>query len=482
MWFVTHSPSNAISLPRQRFFALALVAVLAVLLPSLTTFAALITTDRYIVRTGETIAEDQYVTSTSAFVEGAIDGDLTIFSGSVTITGEVLGSVTVFSVGTVTVADGAHIAGSLRGTAGTLRVAGAVDGDVFVAAASVILDPSGTVGRDVMGFGGALTIGGDVGRDVRGRTVRTEISGDVGGDVDIASQNLAITGTAVIGGDVLYRSPSDATIDEGAEISGSLTRLPTRGNFIYGVILSLATVVSLLGFLVAGIVALWLFRTSSSRAVGSILRKPLRSILVGLVTVIAFPAAVVLLGMTLVGLPLAIIGVLIGVIAFIIGPVPAVTALGNRVLWNRGGLFGAFTVGALIWGIAIWLIPVVGGVVYVLGSVWGIGAWVMGFAAARRGDPTPPELLPSSLVAKEEIPADWLPPLAPKSDPASKVVPEAKPVAVETATEAEPEIQWDRQPESREPAHDASREGQPEQDPSEEDPPPGTDSWGLPTK
>jgi cytoskeletal protein CcmA (bactofilin family) len=472
MWFVKHYLSNRRSTPKPRFYALGLVAVLAVMLPTMTTFAALVTTDRYIVRAGETVAEDQYVTSTLAFVEGVIDGDLTIFSGSVTITGEVLGSVHVFTVGTVTVADGAHIGGSLRGTAGTLRVEGTVDGDVFVAAGSVNIDPSGRVGRDVMGFGGGLTVSGDVGRDVRGRTFRAEISGDVGGDVDIATQGLDITGTAVIDGDVLYRSPSDANIDEDAQISGSITRLPTRGNFIYDVILSMATVVSLLGFLVAGMVALWLFRSSSSQAVGSILRKPLRSFLVGFLTVIAFPAAVLFLAMTLVGLPLAIVGVLIGGIAFIIGPVPAVTALGNRVLWNRGGIFGAFVVGALLWGITIWLIPVVGGFVYVIGSIWGIGAWVMGFTAVRRGDPVPPNLLPASMMATDEIPDDWVPPLAPRP---------SEPVVEDTGTGAVDE-DGDAQVDSNQQAPETRLPTSEEESPPEADAPPETDNWGLPKR
>ncbi len=409
MWFVTHYLSNRRSTPKPRFYALGLVAVLAVMLPTMTTFAALITTDRYIVRAGETVAEDQYVTSTSAFVEGVIDGDLTIFSGSVTITGRRsrLRNRLHRGVGHrcrrcphrwIPSRHGWNPPGCRHGRERCVRCR-----------CVAIIEPSGRVGRDVMGFGGGLTVAGDVARDVRGRILRAEISGDVGGDLDIATQGLDVTGTAAIDGDVLYRSASDANIDEAAQISGSVTRLPTRGNFIYGVILSMATVISFLGFLVAGIVALWLLRSSSSRAVGSILRKPVRSFLVGFLTVIAFPAAVLLLAMTLVGLPLAIVGVLIGGIAFIIGPVPAVTALGNRVLWNRGGLFGAFVAGAALWGIAIWLIPVVGGFVYVVGSIWGIGAWVMGFAAARRGDSTLPELLPASMVASDEIPEDWVP-------------------------------------------------------------------------
>ena len=467
-------PSRTIPSSKPRFYALGTAAVFLVLLPNIPTFGALVTTDRYIVADEQTVTEDQYVTASSVHVEGAIDGDLTIFAGSVTITGHVTGSVTVFSAGSVTVADGARIGGALRGSAGTLRIGGEVGTDVFVGAASIVIDPTGEVARDLMGFGGAVTVRGGVGRDLRGRTMRAEISGEVGGDVDIATQGLTVTGTASIGGDVLYRSPAEADIDGAAQIDGTVTQLPTRGNFIYALILSLATVVSFLGFLVTGIVALWALRASSSRAVGSVLGKPVRSFLIGLVTVIVAPAIVLLLAMTLVGLPLAAIGVLVGVVAFIIGPVPVVTALGNRVLLNRGGLFGAFVVGAILWGIGIWLIPVIGGFIYLIGLVWGVGAWVMGLAAARRGDPTPPALLPASLITKGEIPTDWEPPLAPQ-----RTV-----VSPEPAEDLELELTV--LPDQESPSVDEDLElpatgVKPPEDGPTEDPPDATDGWGLPT-
>lgn len=460
---------------KPRFYAFGVAAVFLVLLPSIPTFAALVTTDRYIVGDEQMVTEDQYVTASSGHIEGIIEGDLTIFAGSLTITGDVTGSVTVFSVGSVTVADGARIGGALRGSAGTLHIGGEVGSDVFVGAASIVIDPTGEVGRDLMAFGGAVTARGVVGRDLRGRTMRTEITGEIGGDVDIATQGLDITGTASVGGDVLYRSPAEADIDDGAQINGTVTRLPTRGNFIYGIILSLATVVSLLGFLVTGIAALWALRASSSRAVGSVLRRPFRSFLVGLVTVIVAPAIVLLLAMTLVGLPLAAIGVIVGVVAFIIGPVPVVTALGNRVLLNKGGLFGAFVVGGILWGIGIWLIPVIGGFIYLIGLVWGIGAWVMGLAAARRGDPTPPALLPASLVAEEEIPADWEPPLAPQRTVASpEPSEELEPTPItEQGAPAPLSDDEDLEVPATEPSPSLNEPG--------ENPPPAIDGWGLPT-
>lgn len=413
MWFVKLFRSKPKTPHTPRYYALGAVAVVAVLMPSLTTLGALVTTDRYIVRDVDTFTEDQYITSTTASIEGLVDADVVIFTGSLTISGEVTGSVTVLSFGSVNVTEQGSIRGSLNGTAGSLHIAGSIGDDVFIAAASIVVDSTGRVGRDLMAFGGALTVEGEIGRDVRGRMVRTTIAGTVGRDLDVATQGLHMSDSAVVGGDVLYRSPGEADISSAAQITGTVTRLPTQGNFIYSIILTLANVVGFLGFVVAGIVALWLLRASGSRAVGSILTNPVKTLLVGIVAVIVFPAIVVLLAVTLVGLPLAAVAVMIGVAAFVVGPVPAVTALGNRVLINRGGLFGAFVLGAAVWRFGIWLIPVVGGYVYLIALIWGVGGWILGIIAARSNDDTPIALLPRSIIVPEEVPPDWEPPLAP---------------------------------------------------------------------
>jgi hypothetical protein len=105
------------------------------------------------------------------------------------------------------------------------------------------------------------------------------------------------------------------------------------------------------------------------------------------------------------------------IVGFIVGAVPFVTAIGNRVLVNRGGLFGAFIVGALLWRLGIWLIPFVGAGLFVLGAVWGIGGWVLGALATRRAEPIVPALLPASITAASEPPPAWEPPLAPGHRP-----------------------------------------------------------------
>jgi cytoskeletal protein CcmA (bactofilin family) len=386
--------------------------MLAVVVPSLGLVGALITTDRYIVPEGERVTEDQYVTSTSAVIDGVVVGNLTLFSGSLRINGTVTGSVTVFASGKVTVSEGGSVGGSLNGAAGSVDVRGTVGTDLFVAAGATVIEESGRVGRDAIGFGGTLRVEGSVDRDVRGRAYRITIDGTVDGDVDVAAQSLGVGPSAVIGGDVLYRAPSEAAISSEAAIGGTVTRLPTQGNFIYSLVLSVANVVSFLGFLLAGIVVIWIARGTSSRAIGSVLRHPVRSLLVGLVTVILYPLAVGLLAITLVGIPLAVALLAIGVVVFVIGAVPAVSALGNLVLFRRGGVFGAFVFGAVIWRLSFF-IPWIGAIFFLLGLVWGIGAWVLGAIGSRRADPVPVSLFPTMVSARTEAVEDWDAPLAP---------------------------------------------------------------------
>lgn len=479
-----------------RYLGLSVVAVVLAAIPLL---GSLVTTNIFVVSEEDPVTEDVYVTSQKVIVDGVIDGDLTAFSGSITINGTVTGDVIAFSSATVLVNEGARVGGALRGAAVNFTVSGEVGTDVFASAASIVIEETGHVGRDVMAFGGVARVEGTVGRDVRGRTMRTVVDGSVAGDIDVATQKFEAGAGAVIEGDILYRSPVGASIDPGATVAGTVTRLPTQSNFVYGVILSLANIVGFLGFILAGLLALFVLRASGARATGAMLTKPIRSLAYGVAAVFAAPAVIVVLAATLVGIPIAVMLVAGAVVALIIGPVPAVTALGNRILVGRGGLFGAFVVGAIIWRFGIWVIPVVGGFLYLIGLIWGIGAWIVGFIDTRRQEPIPVGLLPAAVVATGGVPDDWEPPLAPMRHavrPAVEEVEEVEDVEEVEAVEAGDvgatgQEGNDETPEERRAAFEALlAEDQPDgaeldvpPGPHEDrppTPPPSSDDWGLP--
>lgn len=367
-----------------RRIVLALVGLASLASVSLTSLASLVTTDQYIVTETDVVGEDVYVTSVNSTIEGRVDGDLTIFTGDLTITGEVTGSVTVFSSGGVVVAETGIIGGSLKGVGPSARVDGTVAGDLFFVSPSVVISETGTVGRDAMLFAGTARVEGSVGRDVRGRMLRMVVDGTVADDVDVSTRRLEFGPHSTVGGDVLYRSAARALGVDDAEIGGTLTRLPAQSNFVYGVILALANIIGFFGFVVAGIVVLWLGGRASAKAIESVWARPVATFGVGLVALVALPTLVIVLAMTLVGIPLAILLVLVAIALVVVGPIPAVTAFGQRMLGGRGGLFAGFVCGATVWRLAIWLIPVVGGLLWVLALVWGIGGWVRGVRRSRQ--------------------------------------------------------------------------------------------------
>jgi cytoskeletal protein CcmA (bactofilin family) len=404
----------------RRYLGVGVVA-LALIAPGVVApiLASVITAESFIVDENNPIDEDAYVASTSGSVEGTIDGDLTIVTGDLTISGTVTGSVMALTAGTVRITSSGVIEGSLRTVSPSVEIEGAVMGDALVTGAGLTIHDGGSIGRDLIYFGGAFALDGEIGRDVRGRMLTAGVDGSLGRDLDIAVELLTIGSSAQIVGDVLYRSPNDAAISGSADIGGQVIALPAQSNFFYGVLLTVANIVTFLGFIITGLLAFWLFRATGEEAVTAIETSPLKSLLTGVGVVIAGPVAVVLLGVTLIGLPVAALLLFALLLGLIVGPIPSVTVAADLVLRRRTGLFGAFVLGAVvfrgaIWGLSLAGIGALGALLFVVAHVWGIGGWVLGGWRVREARARERDVLPEGmLVEPERLPDGWRYPLAP---------------------------------------------------------------------
>lgn len=415
-----HFRSRGVRAPKLGYLAISVVALLVVA-PSLLAplLGSVITAEIFIVEEGNPITEDVYVASTSGRVEGLIDGDLTIVTGNLTITGTITGSVSALTSGTVRVEAGGVIEGSLRSASPSVEIDGTVAGDVLVTAGTFTIGEQGTVGKDAIHFGATFRNEGSLGRDLRGRLVTAVVDGAVGRDIDIAVELLTIGPDATVGGDVLYRSPNDASIAQGAEIAGEVVALPAQSNFFYGLLLTMANIVTFLGFILAGLFAFWMFRATGEASVEAIEKNPIKTLLIGIGVVVAGPIVLVLLAGTLVGLPLALIlgfGMLLGLV---VGPIPSVTVLGDLLLRHKGGLFGAFVLGAVLWRAAIWgssLVGVgaLGALLFLIAHIWGVGGWALGGWRVRDARERDRDALPEGMrVEPDDLPDDFEYPLAP---------------------------------------------------------------------
>jgi hypothetical protein len=188
---------------------------------------------------------------------------------------------------------------------------------------------------------------------------------------------------------VIYHASAEAKVAEAAAVDGNLVRSRVFSPVWARAVQRAVAVLGFLGFLLAGLVLGWLFRGTARRAVGAASTRPWPTVAIGAGVLVITPLAVIPLSLTLVGLPLALLLAVLWLLAVFLGALPAVAGLGAWVLRGRGGPAGGLVVGAVLWWAAMWLLPLAAVVVYLAGTIVGLGA--LGRAAwAGRAGGTPP--------------------------------------------------------------------------------------------
>ena len=335
---------------------------------------------RVIVLADDVVTEDLYAFGDHVIVEGVVEGDLFVITGNLLVTGRVDGDILGMVGGPARISG--VVGGSVRIAAVDLEITGSVGDDVAAVAAQGTVD--GAVGRDVLAISGSLAIDAAVGRDVRAQVFRMSIDGPITGDVHARTDRLTLEDEAVIGGDVLYKASNDARVDPAAAVNGHLTRREVIAPVWAKSLTRLFAVLSVLGFIVAGLMALWLFRGWSARAVEAVERRPGRSALIGLGLLVVPPILMLPLFLTLVGIPVALVVLLTWLVALFLGPLPAVTTAGKRLLRGRGGVALGLVVGTMLWRGAMWLLPLLAAVIYLAALLIGLGAYGSAAWSLRR--------------------------------------------------------------------------------------------------
>ncbi len=266
--------------------------------------------------------EDRTIFGSNARIEaGEVVDDVTVFGGNVEVLGHVTGDLTVFG-GNVHVKEGAR-----------------VDGDASLLGGNLTLDKGTSVGKDVSVLGGNL---------------QRDDGATVGGDVDLKND-----GKLRVNSDVVFGDEHE---------HGFLGRLGSRLTnmailFVFGTIL----------------LALGSARMESMRI--EIAARPMRAFALGVVAFFAAILAVIVLCITIIGIPFAAVGTLLAVFAGYAGATAALTTFGAAVLQHRTQspyVHLAFGCTALF---VVGMIPFVGGFVTVVVAALGLGA-VVGTRAA----------------------------------------------------------------------------------------------------
>ncbi|WP_276258725.1 bactofilin family protein [Haloglomus litoreum] len=310
---------------------------------------------------------------TVVVAEGETVAGLEAFGGSVVVRGTVDGNLQAFA-GDVTVTESGRVTGNVGAAAGSVRIAGTVVGDVEAAAGSIEVTPSGEVGGDLQAAGGSVVLAG---------TVR--------GDATLAGESVVLAGSAVVDGGVEYDAESFR--NDGAAVGGSVVRNDNLGGVSIGspadALLPgwVASVYGVLVNLVLGAALLLVFPAVSRRIADRAVESPLAAGGVGLLMVLVAPIALVLVALTIIGIPLSLLGLFLFLFTLWVGLVYGGYTVGEWLtdaadVDNR---WLALAVGVVLVALAGRL-PIVGGLVTAIVTLLGLGALALVVRDARRDD------------------------------------------------------------------------------------------------
>jgi cytoskeletal protein CcmA (bactofilin family) len=300
------------------------------------------------------IDDDLFIAGGNIKLDGIIEGDLVAAGGSLVQSGLVLGSLNAASQDIDVLGE---VRGSVRGFAQNINVNGRLSRNLLAFGYLVDIKPEAQIQRDVTAYCGKLTLHGTVGGDVKGGVGELVISGQVEGNVNVKADKITLMPTARISGDLRYTCDKEAQIEPGAQIAGETvwTRKETgkkKPTSIFTGKPLIPEILFLLALMITGIVLTVLCRKNAYLAKQSVGDSFLKSLGLGFVFLICIPIAILVMMVTVIGMPIAIISLFAYLVLVYVAKIPVATFLGERIL----RALGAKEKISLIWSMILGLV------------------------------------------------------------------------------------------------------------------------------
>lgn len=269
-------------------------------------------------------------------------------------------------------------------TGGTIDINAPVDG-VVIAGGNININAP--VNGDVFVAGGQISVNSDV----KGKIVAAGGNIDIKGNsknVVIAGGNINIHSTAVIGRDAVI---SGGNVNNAGRVNGNLTvraeNFQNTGSsgsvdFIKSEgaqsqrIIGIFRILITLGFLILGIIFLKLFPVQFLKVEEEIRKSSLLKAAAGFVLIIVSAVVIMLVAVTVIGLPIAAILAMLFIIALMLSTIFVSFSAGKKILGLlklKAGYTWIFVAGFIILNL-LFGIPYVGGLIQIVAISLGFGA------------------------------------------------------------------------------------------------------------
>jgi predicted anti-sigma-YlaC factor YlaD/cytoskeletal protein CcmA (bactofilin family) len=353
----------------------------------------------YTLERGKTINDTLIIGGDSAVIDGDVNGDLIFGGRKLVVRGNVKGDV---AAGTQITEIEGNVGGNVISFSQWVSITGKVGGNVYSWSQEFRLGQGGTAGGNLMSFSADSDIAGQVVRDWWAFTGKVEVSGKVGRNVHLRGDSLTISSGAVIGGDLdaQLHQVERVRIESGASIAGKQSiqhwergfdnsSRYTQGRFYFW------QVIQLLAALLMGTLLLFLcpdFYRGAVEAVGPSWMPFLRSLGLGFAILIATPVAIVLMCVTLIGIPLGVLSFMTYVVGMYFSKIFLGAMVGQGLLQrnhpqNRQDALLALFAGLVFFFVSVNLPYAIGSVVHFLVFCVGLGAF--GYHLVKSLQPAP---------------------------------------------------------------------------------------------
>lgn len=327
----------------------------------------------------ETIESTLIVTGDSLILDGTVKGNVVAFSERVIVRGVIEGELVM--AGRELELSGV-VKGNVHGFGEQLRIEGRVDGSVYGGFDRITITSDAEIGRDLAVVTGRLVHEGRVGRDLSTGAALAELRGSVGRHLEFWGEKVEARTGGAVGGDFTAHvgDAEDVSLDEGYQVAGATDvrigdRLPHMMSHYGDPAFYLWRVVWLAAAFAVGLLlytlAPWLFAGGLDTGVDFI-----RALGFGFAFLILGPVVLVLVALTVVGVPLAVIGAGAYCMVWYLAAI-AVAALVGRAVTRLASDslrdFGLALLAGLVLLTIAYHLPWIGGLLHFLGLLLGFG-------------------------------------------------------------------------------------------------------------
>jgi len=328
------------------------------------------------------LGDDTYIGATTAVINSDIDGDLIIGANTAQIDGRIAGDLWV---GASTVMVNNRVAGDVRIGAGDVVINSVVDDDVIAGTGKLTIGEKAIIKGDLIVGSGSVVVYGRIYGNARIAGGAVTLKANIGGDVTVKTDNyLTILPGTKIGGELSYWAPTENP--DFSKFASAVryhpvtrrSRTPMVGAFMwmvpaitFGLLLWKFVCIFLLGALL-----IWLMPKLLPRVVAVIRKDYWKVFWQGLIFIIGVPALLVVLSLTVIGLPLAFVGGLLYVLVLLVGGIAAAALVGSWLIKKSdktvGRQLGALAIGLVVLELLV-IIPLVGWLIIWVLMVIGVG-------------------------------------------------------------------------------------------------------------